>query len=874
MLIKLLLFISLCTFAYADNPPERIYDEGVLKGVAYNLNCVGAGIECTQSGVTGTITVSSGGSGNVGIGSTMIDGTAGSVLFVGAGPVFAQDNANLYWDDTYNGLYLSRSTPTRPAKLLIYRKSTDVIGTVSTTATSGTVTGSGTIFQTQVFVGDKIVVNGETRTVLTVPSDTSLTTDAWTSSNTDQSYSLRFVGAGRVSTTSGSGTVTGTGTAFLQDVAVGDTIEVNGETRTVSAIASNTSLTTDNWSASNTTQTYLQTVQRVASVNYSTINTRNLTISKDSVDSGGTGLFNATNTVAQTSTSTNTAIQATSFAANMTIGARNTNNWTDTPGLTTMNVGMFTTAGATGTVTNFESIRSRFNFAATGMTVTNAKLYTVGPISNSGTITNTYGYYAGDITTGTQTNTPYSFYAEDTNAIGMYSAGNIGIGSLTPGSLLDIASAGGLQSRKIATTSSNAAYESIGDGTNSLLIGTESDAGAGIFTGGLANASVIGSNSTNALQLATNNAVRMTVDSSGNVGIADTTPSFPLDVTGKIRSTSHLIGTNFLYLDGAGSSAYWAWVGGDMLSDKGINIGGGVTTTGGYTQSGTNVNYFSGNVGIGTASPTATYSGANLNLKGANSNIRLDTVGAAGAWSYLDFFNSGASKYSLGYTSTAAYDVFKINAGSSLDTANGLTINSSNNVGIGSSSPAQPLDVNGIAKATTFIATPSANPVIYSGSDSNTGLVLPSADVLHLQTGGTNAITVNATQNVGIGTSAPGAVLDVNGHSRFKTAGFLAEVDDGNSSTADTIDWTTGNRHKSTMTGNCTYTFTAPTTPTAIGLKLIQDGTGSRTATWPAAVKWPGGTAPTLTTTAAAVDYISCFYDGTNYLCNSSLDVK
>lgn len=34
-------------------------------------------------------------------------------------------------------------------------------------------------------------------------------------------------------------------------------------------------------------------------------------------------------------------------------------------------------------------------------------------------------------------------------------------------------------------------------------------------------------------------------------------------------------------------------------------------------------------------------------------------------------------------------------------------------------------------------------------------------------------------------------------------------------------------------------------------IKFVQDGTGSRTVTgWPAAVKWPGGTAPTITTTA------------------------
>ena len=94
---------------------------------------------------------------------------------------------------------------------------------------------------------------------------------------------------------------------------------------------------------------------------------------------------------------------------------------------------------------------------------------------------------------------------------------------------------------------------------------------------------------------------------------------------------------------------------------------------------------------------------------------------------------------------------------------------------------------------------------------------------------------------------------------------FNGEVDNGNSSTADTITWNSGNMQKSTMTGNCTYTFTAPSSPARLQLKLIQDATGSRTATWPVAVKWPGGTAPTLTTDANAVDIVTFWYDGTNY---------
>ncbi|MCB9942988.1 MAG: hypothetical protein H6851_05130 [Geminicoccaceae bacterium] len=42
----------------------------------------------------------------------------------------------------------------------------------------------------------------------------------------------------------------------------------------------------------------------------------------------------------------------------------------------------------------------------------------------------------------------------------------------------------------------------------------------------------------------------------------------------------------------------------------------------------------------------------------------------------------------------------------------------------------------------------------------------------------------------------------------------------------------------------------------AVVLYLRQDGTGGRTVTWPASVKWSGGTAPVLSTGAARTDVV------------------
>lgn len=99
-----------------------------------------------------------------------------------------------------------------------------------------------------------------------------------------------------------------------------------------------------------------------------------------------------------------------------------------------------------------------------------------------------------------------------------------------------------------------------------------------------------------------------------------------------------------------------------------------------------------------------------------------------------------------------------------------------------------------------------------------------------------------------------------------------SEYDAGASSTALTIDFNNSYAQKVTMTGNCTFTFSNPRGGAAMVLRLIQDGTGSRTVTWPAAVKWSTtNPVPTLTTTANKWDLINLYYDGTNYSGSYSL---
>ena len=107
--------------------------------------------------------------------------------------------------------------------------------------------------------------------------------------------------------------------------------------------------------------------------------------------------------------------------------------------------------------------------------------------------------------------------------------------------------------------------------------------------------------------------------------------------------------------------------------------------------------------------------------------------------------------------------------------------------------------------------------------------------------------------------------IEADGQVDIKKTLHASETDNGSSGTTKTIDFGAKNFHKVTLTGNCTFTFTAPSGATTLMLKLVQDGTGSRLATFPASVLWQDGTAPTLSTGAAAVDLISLYWDGTNY---------
>lgn len=87
----------------------------------------------------------------------------------------------------------------------------------------------------------------------------------------------------------------------------------------------------------------------------------------------------------------------------------------------------------------------------------------------------------------------------------------------------------------------------------------------------------------------------------------------------------------------------------------------------------------------------------------------------------------------------------------------------------------------------------------------------------------------------------------------------------GNLGASPTINWNSGVTQSGTLNANATVAFSNPVSGQLYQLILLQDATGARTVTWPAAVVWPDGTALTVNPTASTRTLVTLWYDGTNY---------
>ena len=98
-------------------------------------------------------------------------------------------------------------------------------------------------------------------------------------------------------------------------------------------------------------------------------------------------------------------------------------------------------------------------------------------------------------------------------------------------------------------------------------------------------------------------------------------------------------------------------------------------------------------------------------------------------------------------------------------------------------------------------------------------------------------------------------------------------VNIGNTGSTHTFSTSNGTVQKATLNANCTFSFGSAGTNAGSSIVLSLTQSGSFTATF-TGVKFPGGTAPTITTGANKIDVLSFYCDGTNWYGNAVQDMS
>ena len=340
-----------------------------------------------------------------------------------------------------------------------------------------------------------------------------------------------------------------------------------------------------------------------------------------------------------------------------------------------------------------------------------------------------FGIFTTGLTSGTyeSTMTIKGYSSGITNVMTIKGSGNVGIGTTSPSQKLHVAGSVNIEDNLnfgiggfLGTSTSVFTMYSLGD----LIYNADSN----------------NNGSSNHIFQESGNEL-MRINSSGNVGIGTTSPNEKLEVSGSVRigdlkiqnANGGRIGLNRNTSTGAiYNSSYGAF----QIQNNGSDIFEIQSYTSGGTYSGViSMKAADGNVGIGTASPSFTL-GSGLEIeKSGTSTLRLQSSG-----SHASEINQSTSSLTIADLSSGLM-IFKTG------NVESMRINSSGDVGIGTTSPGRKLHISDDNDAPLRVEStdPTTGIEFKDNNDSSQLYYVGSSDHFYIPSG----------TSLGIGASSP-----------------------------------------------------------------------------------------------------------------------